>query len=323
MKDWIRNAEQYDDLTFITHCSVYDATDQRLANGKCLPGGQMATGTKKSVLTFVSGLILILNVVPVSASPIVLLRENFNDVTGLNLASDTRTIADILASDPSQLPVGTTFVGSANVRRADNEINTDGGNNGFYNIFNSSFLVLGDDFGQIGGNPNGPNEDSVVRFPFEIPVGATSVEIRYRAAFNGVSTAFNRFDQFVVRLNGPGDTVDIDTFVSPIDFGFGTLFSFFDVLVDLDPGTISPGSYQLVFRLNESGNGDGQTNTAVGVDRVRVRAEVPVPEPETVSLLAGGLIGLAILRRRQGMWPPILSGRRAPPGQDAEGPFIR
>jgi hypothetical protein len=264
-------------------------------------GRQMAAGIKQSVLTFFSGLILILNAGPVSASPILLLRENFNDITGLNVAADTRTIADILANHPSQLPAGTTFAGSANVRRMDNEINTDGGNNGFHDIFGSNFLVLGDDFGQIGGSPSGPNEDSVIRFPFEIPYGATSVELRYRVAFNGVSTATNRFDQFVVRLNGPGDAVDLDTFVSPFDFGFGTLFSFVDVFADLDPGTISPGSYQLVFRLNESGSGDGQTNTAVGVDRVRIRAEVPVPVPEaeTLSLLAGGLIGLAVLRRHR------------------------
>jgi len=60
-----------------------------------------------------------------SAGRITLLRDNFNDTTGLNSPGDVRTVADILANDPGQLPAGTTILlGSPNVRRVDDPINT-------------------------------------------------------------------------------------------------------------------------------------------------------------------------------------------------------
>lgn len=262
----------------------------------------MANSISRSVSAIVLGCGLLLECSLASAGIITLLRDNFNDTTGLNAPGDVRTVADILANNPGQLPAGTTvLLGSPNVRRVDDPINMLGGNNGFHNFFGSNFLVLGDDSGPIGGNPSGLNEDTGIRFPFEIPVGALGIQIRYRVAFNGVDTATNRTDFLRVRLTGPGDTVNVQTLSSPVDFGAGTFISsFFDVFVDLNPATLSPGQYQLQFRLDEDSNGNGQTNTAVGLDRIRITAEIP--EPATLPLLAAGLGGLVALRGRKALW---------------------
>ena len=122
-----------------------------------------------------------------------------------------------------------------------------------------------------------------------------------RDNLNGIDTATNRTDLLRVRLTGPGDTVHVQTLASPVDFGAGTFISsFFDVFVDLNPATLSPGQYQLQFRLDEDSNGNGQTNTAVGLDRIRITAEIP--EPATLPLLAAGLGGLVALRGRKALW---------------------
>jgi hypothetical protein len=157
--------------------------------------------------------------------------------------------------------------------------------------------VLGDDTGQIGGNPSGANEDTEVSFPFVIPTEATRIRVSYDFAFNGVDTATNRVDLFLVGLDNSGNPVEVQMLASTAGFGSGHVVSFFDVFVDLDPSTISPGSYGLRFRLDESGNGNGATNTAAGIDDIRVRAEVP--EPTSLILLGSGLAGLAAWSRRK------------------------
>lgn len=51
-----------------------------------------------------------------------------------------------------------------------------------------------------------------------------------RDNLNGIDTATNRTDFLRVRLTGPGDTVNVRTFASPVDFGAGAFISsFFDV----------------------------------------------------------------------------------------------
>ena len=223
-----------------------------------------------------------------------LVREGFNDIT-VPVGQDEIKLVDV---NPLLLPNGIEFEGSTNVRRVDNTINQSGGNNGFHQHFTSNFLVLGDDSGQIGGTPT--NDVSRIRIPFVIPANAIQIIISYRDAFTGTDTNPSRTDEFIVRLTGPGQTQEIELRESPGDFGnFAAhtgIAAIFDVFNDADPATVSPGTYDLVFRLNESAGGD--TNTAVGLDRIRVRAEV-IPEPSVLALLiACGGAGFLVSRRR-------------------------
>ena len=231
-----------------------------------------------------------------SAALINILRENFNDVNGINAAGGERTVMDILANDPGQLVSGTTAqfaCCSPNVRRPDNEINTDAPNNGFNGFFNSKFLVLGDDHGQIGGNPSGAQEDTAIIFPFTIPAGASRIRVSFDYAFDGRDESSTKTDHLTIAILGGASNVVVERFSSDTDLGsIGHIVAFFDVFADLDPNV---SDYRLRFRLNETGNGGGPTNTAAGIDNVRVAV---VPEPAAALLLCAGLAGLAATRRR-------------------------
>jgi hypothetical protein len=230
------------------------------------------------------------------------LDENFNDVTGItanNGAGAVRTVADIVTNDPAQLPPGTahTSIGSSpNVRRSNNTSNTSIGAAGFDSFFQpinaaapfNLFLVFGNDSGTIVGPPTSGITE--VQFPFEVPSGALSVTVQYDFAFDGTDTSMPNQDSFVVELVN-GGTQTLQLLVSSTNFSSG---NFNDTLV------LAPGSYTLVFRLNEAGAG---TNTAAGVDNVLVTVHVPqvqaVPEPASLLLLVSGLAGLGVWRLRR------------------------
>jgi hypothetical protein len=223
---------------------------------------------------------------------ITLVQENFNGVT--LAGNQIRAVDEILTSSPGELTAGMLVLpsgSSPNVRRASNEINTNASPDGFGGVFNSKFLVLGDDRGPIGGNPSGAAEDTGIAIPFEIPVGAQSIRVSFDWAFDGIDIADNRRDIFGVAIFNPTSGAEILVRRSPGGFGSDTTFGRnFDVPLDL-----VPGDYLLAFILDESGNGDGRTNTAVGIDNIRVRAEVPLPA--TLLLLGIGIAGLAAARR--------------------------
>ncbi len=256
----------------------------------------MAVRSKIRVAGPLLAVALLLQCASAPAALINILRENFNDVNGINAAGGERTVMDILANDPDQLVSGTTAqfaCCSPNVRRADNEINTDAPNNGFNGFFNSKFLVLGDDHGQIGGNPSGGQEDTAIIFPFTIPSGASRIRVSFDYAFDGRDESSTKIDHLTIAILGGANPVIVERFSSDTDLGsIGHIVSFFDVFTDLDPNV---QDYRLRFRLNETGNGGGPTNTAAGIDNVRIAV---VPEPASALLLCAGLVGLAASRRR-------------------------
>lgn len=235
---------------------------------------------------------LCLSAGPAQSTLITILSENFNGVT---LAGDQiRAVADILTSSPGELTPGLLPLpsgSSPNVRRASNVINTGASPSGFGGVFNSKFLVLGDDRGPIGGNPSGAGEDTGIVIPLEIPVGAQRIRVSFDWAFDGIDIADNRRDIFGVVIFDATTDAEVLVRRSPNGFGSDTTFGRnFDVPLDL-----VPGDYLLAFILDESGNGDGRTNTAVGIDNIRVRAEVPAPA--TLLLLGIGVAGLGAARR--------------------------
>jgi hypothetical protein len=242
-------------------------------------------------------LAFLLNSVPASAALFNLVRENFNDVNGINAAGGARTVFDILATDPGQLAPGTTAEFSCcspNVRRPDNEINTNAPNDGFNGFFDSKFLVLGDDFGQIGGNPSGAQEDTAIIFSFTIPTGVSSIRVSFDYAFDGRDESPTKTDHLAIAIFGAASPVVVQRFSSDTDLGIaGHFVGFFDVFTDLDPNI---QDYRLRFRLNETGSGGGPTNTAAGIDNVRVAAVIP--EPASALLLCAGLAGFVGMRRR-------------------------
>lgn len=251
---------------------------------------QLLRALRKAVLAATLGM------VSLSASAaVVLLDENFDDVTGLSNPASVRTVASILGRTPTQLPDGTTIRPSdspaINIRRGDSAINLSGGSSGFNSFFDTSsanrFLVLGDDNGAIGGSPN--SGTFWIRMPFSLRPDSASITISFDFAFNGVDTS-SATDYFSASIIG--DTrYELFLIPSPLfaSMNFSTLIN----VADLPKGPLA-----LEFQLVEAA-GTG-TNTAVGIDNILITnaSHASVPEPLTLVLFAGGLFALAITRRK-------------------------
>jgi len=256
------------------------------------------------MLTLVAGLLLCGS----QAFGLVLLAEDFNDVTGIGTTQ--RTIQSILATSPGELPSGTTWTvtpaataASLNVRHTNHQINTNVGSpanfNGFFTPIDSvnNILVLGDDSGAI--NREALSGISMVTIPFVIPIGTTSIHITFDYAFNGWNSTTTP-DEFKVFIT------DGTTSVNLIDF-----FSTNRVLPTTKPPNYAAGSFDgglvtslfasnllsIKFVLNE-GTVANLTlkDTAAGIDNIVIDT---VPEPSTFLLFGAGLGGLALLRRKR------------------------
>ncbi len=241
--------------------------------------------TLKPVCTLTLALVLSPTV---QAASVTLIDENFNDVSGLARAQDTRPVAEILRTAPNQLPPGTRIEifsqspnydypllteKAMNVRRTDNEINTTPRHLGFSGHFQpvsaqNRFLILGDDTGKIDLFPGYGVEHFIV--PFTLPAGTTAVTVSLDYAFNGIDFNATEEDTFQVAIIGAaGGELALITLTSPD--GFDTPF-----LGQLNQ-TVSMSSLPtgpLSLRVTTIQEGVA-THTAVAVDNIRVHAHLP------------------------------------------------
>ncbi len=262
--------------------------------------------------------VAVLTVVAQAAPAAVLFAENFDDVTLLPNALSVRSVANILANNPLELPAGSLWAATSlnandvNVRRADNTINTSIGSSGFDSFFAPSssgnkFLVLGDRAGAIGGVPNGSllGEAFAYAIPFAIGAGGASVDISFDWAFDGFDTSTSLFqqDRFLVGLVGgnnlgmtnvlSGDPVTLLAQLllnqaSPAGYSSGN----FTQTVNAPQG-----NYLLAFLHLEANSALGNvTNSAVGIDNISATV---VPVPAALPLLATALLGMGVIRRRK------------------------
>lgn len=215
----------------------------------------------------------------------VLLDENFND----NAATYTKIVA------------GEATTASINIRLANNVVNTatDTGFDGFFGANPNRFLVLGNNAGDIVGEPNGQPSGARAMARFDLGLfgaGQHSLLVGFDYAFDtnqnpGPRGTTRSQDDFAVVLLDGSDNL------------LGELLRFDDVLRNeasrkgsfgqtVDFAIAAASNVRLAFDLIEY---DGTGSSAAGVDNILVQA---VPEPGSLALVGMGLAALA--RRGRG-----------------------
>jgi hypothetical protein len=174
-------------------------------------------------------------------------------------------------------------------------INTTSTPNGFGNLFDSPYLLLGADSNQTATNGNNADENTTVISNETFALSSNDyVAFKFDWAFQGNSTQAAT-DNFILRIvpQGTGAIRTIFQTNAPTEFGVRK-----GQPVNFAPGSITSGNYKLAIVLNEPAL-DG-FNSAAGFDNISVTA-VPFEFSPTQGLLAiGGLWGIsAFLKRRK------------------------
>jgi hypothetical protein len=167
----------------------------------------------------------------------------------------------------------------------------------FDGFFNSRFMVVGDLDGNISASNSGL---SSVDFALSLPSALTSLTIGYDWVFDTNNTANNSPDLFSVEflvgstiysyLQGSATslTPNRPDFVSTTRGTFSLTLTG-TALSDL----LTVGVNQIRFRLQEDG---APNSSAVGIDNILITGIVPAPA--TLGLLAIGLAGGVVARRK-------------------------
>lgn len=222
---------------------------------------------------------------------------------GLSMSADA-AIVSILERDFESGDLGASAITTPDANRWANTRPAAGGINGsvpavgtFDGFFNSGFMVVGDLDGNISASNSGL---SSVDFALSLPSTLTSLTIGYDWVFDTNNSANNSPDlfsvEFLVGSNFYSYLQGSATSLTPnrpdlVSTTRGTFSQTLTgtVLSDL----LTAGVNQIRFRLQES---SAPNSSAVGIDNLLITGIVPAPA--TLSLLAMGLAGGVVARRK-------------------------
>jgi hypothetical protein len=274
--------------------------------------------TKQTIKLSLAVAGLCLATMTAQAQTVTLLDENFNDVTGMNLASTVRAVQSVLTDTPNPLPGALwsassgASVDNVGIRRTDNNINVNLSNSfgSFFPVSSTNkFLVMGD---QVGPNTGVANAGIFgFALPFSTVTGTASFNVSFDWAFAGDDTSLvaGVEDLFKVGIAGNGfsisnpmsPTISLLSQTSPNTTGFTGFNSTgqFNSAITLSalPATATGDIRYLVIGLSEHTN--TATNSAIGIDNIKITANVaPVPVPGAVWLFGSALVGFISVSRR-------------------------
>lgn len=270
--------------------------------------------TKQTIKLSLAVAGLCMATITAQAQTVTLLDENFDDVTGMNLATTVRPVSSVISDAPNPLPgalwsASTGTNDNVGIRRTDNNINANLTNSfgSFFPVSSTNkFLVIGD---QVGPN-TGVANSGVFGFalPFSLPTGTTNIVVSFNWAFAGddSSTATGIEDLFTVSIAGSGFSINNPISLSNTLLSKSSSNASNFLQYGLGGGAVVPASlpaaamgnlYYLVFGLSEHAN--TATNSAIGIDNIKITANVaPVPVPAAVWTFLGGFMGLLALGKR-------------------------
>lgn len=248
---------------------------------------------------FLLGLGATLATIPTQAALIQILYEDFQGVTGLTTSTTTKTLAAAGSTVSSNTRAfgGEATEDAVNIRRWDNAIDgsTSSPNaNTFEDFFNGSpnqFLVLGDNTGNLGGEPNGPATMQVDFALDPLPSGTLGLEVFFRYAFDANNP--NNNDDFQVALVLQDNSLfNLLNLTQPVSCRSGSGncpagLTRASLGFDIPIGTFSASPIALRFFLQENNNGG---SSAAGIDDIAVFARIP--EPNLLALVGVGMMGL-------------------------------
>lgn len=232
--------------------------------------------------SFAASGLLCLAALGVNAAPIV-------------ITQDFETCANVAACGASVTFAGDASAASVNLRQANNTINTSV-NDGFDGFFGSRFMVIGDDSGNMAGEPNGQTNGALSRASFglgNLDAGTYTFAVSFDYVADSRSPAPNPDDFSVLFETAPGAASALATVLQASDIapnsaafrevGFSWLGSF----------TLAAASdVYLSFELEEF---NGDASAAAGIDNLSIRQ---IPEPGTLALVGLALVGASLRRRR-------------------------